>query len=271
MFSANYQLLEQESLVVRSCLCTGFTELRNTNLNNKGRCYTAFFQLATGIERMAKLALILDHMGQNNLLPPGTQGVRNYGHDLEKLFGKVKETSQVRGYTLGNSFTLSPLSARMLKFLSEFATGMRYANLDALASGKAQRKPLQEWDHILQEAMASQVPAKTNQRVIQQSIAIANAIQDVSIVNANDLADIPLSMATALSKPKQMDYAAKHLVLELLSLLAPLCDFIVKSGHNAEQTAVARSGNTIHIPNMREFFYFIWLDRELVLRKKRWP
>lgn len=271
MFSTTYQLLEQEGLVVRSCLCTGLTELRNANLNNKGRYYTAFFQLATGIERMAKLALILDHMGQNNLLPPGANGVRSYGHDLETLFAKVQTTSKERGYILASSFTISPLSTRILKFLSEFAKGMRYANLDALASGNTQRKPLHEWELILQDAMASKVSAKTNQRITQQSTAIANAIEDVSIVIASDLADTPLSMVTAFLKPTQLDYAAKHLVFELLSMLAPLRDFIVESDHNAHRIAATQRRGLALIPDMSEFFDFIWLNRNWVLRKKRWP
>lgn len=271
MFSATYQLLEQESLVVRSCICTGLTDFRNANLNDKGRYYTAFFQLAIGIERMAKLALILDHMAQNNLQSPGQQAVRAYGHDLETLYATVEKTSQSRGHSFASHFALSLLATRMLKFLSEFAKGMRYANLDALASGNSQRKPLHEWNQILQDAVESKVQAKTKQRVVKRSVAVAKVIQDKILVIASDLADAPLSMASALYEPKMLDAASKHLVWDLLSLLAPLRDFIVETGHTADQTSAARSGSTAHIPNMSEFFEFIWLDRNYVLRKKRWP
>jgi len=271
MFSATYQLLEQESLIVRSCLCTGLTGIRNANLHDKGRYYTAFFQLAIGIERMAKLALILDCMAQNNLCAPGQQAVRTYGHDLKTLFATVQATAQARGYTLRSIFTLSQLSTDVLEFLSEFATGMRYANLDALASGNAQREPLHEWNQILQGVVKSKVPAKTKRRVTQQSTAVANALQDMSLVMASDLDGKPLSIATALSNPALLDAAAKQLIWELLSLLAPLRDFIVESGHSAERTTAAQTQSIAHIPNMSEFFDFIWLDRGNALRKKRWP
>jgi len=271
MFSATYRLLEQECLVVRSCLCTGLTDIRNANLNGKGRYYTAFFQFAIGIERMAKLALILDHMAKNNLRAPGQQIVRAYGHDLETLFDTVKTTSQIRGDSFASSFAISPLATKMLRFLSEFAKGMRYANLDALASGNMQRKPLHEWNLILQDVIATKVPKKTKQRVIGQSVAVAKAIQDITSVIASDLSDEPLDMASALYKPALLDSASKHLVWELLLILAPLRDFIVESGHASEQTVAGRNRNIANVPNLSEFFEFIWLDRDYALKKKRWP
>lgn len=273
MFSATHQLLEQEALVIRSCLCTGLTELRNANLNNKGRYYTAFFQLAIGIERMAKLALILDHMAQNNLRPPGKEDMLAHKHNLETLFSTVKTISQARGHKFESSFALSPLASRMLSFLSEFAKGMRYANLDALASGNAQRNPLHEWNQVLQDTIKTKVQAKTKQRVVGRSVAVAKAMQDVTLVIATDLADKPLSMESALYEPALIDTAAKHLVWELLSLLASLRDFIVEAGHAAAQTetAAGRSRSIANVPNMSEFFDFIYLDRKYVLRKKRWP
>jgi hypothetical protein len=271
MFSATHQLLEQEGLLIRSCLCSGLTDLRNANLNDKGRYYTAFFQLATGIERMAKLALILDHMAQNNLRPPGKEYMVALKHDLETLFDAVKTTSQTRGYTFKRSFALSPLSSRMLRFLSEFAKGMRYANLDALASGNAQRKPLREWNQILQDTIETKIQVKTRQRVVGQSVAVAKAIQDITLVIATDLSDKPLTVKSAFHKPALLDTASKHLVWELLSLLASLRDFIVEAGYAAEQTIACRSQSAANVPHMSEFFDFICLDRDTIFRKKRWP
>jgi len=259
-------------LVIRSCLCTGITALRKANLGDlKGGYYTAFFQLATGIERLAKLALILDHMAQDNLKPPGERAVKAYGHDLAALFSKVEKTSQMHGYTLGGSFSLSPLSAQILHFLSEFAKGMRYANLDALAAGKIQKNPFGEWEKILQRTIASKVPGQRTKTIINQSRAIANAVRDMTLVMASDLAGKPLSPDTMFSEPRLLDEAAKYLVWELLCLLAPLRDFVVKAGRSAELTEAAQSERIAHIPNISEFFDFIWLDKPYVLRKKRWP
>ena len=270
MFSDLYRILEQESLVVRSCICTGLTELRNASLNEKGRYYAGFFQIAIGIERMAKLALILDYMAQNNLRPPGQQTVRTYGHDLETLVTTVETITATRGYQVRSSFARSTLCSSALIFLSQFATGMRYANLDGLASGIRQRDPLLEWYTILQSALSNIRPA-TLQRVYAGSQSIANVLSGSTMIVAQDLGGNALTMTTAISEPALLDYASKFLVWDIVSLLSPLRDVIVEASYAAENTPAASNRSIANIPTMSEFFNFIRLDRSYVLRKRRWP
>ena len=268
-----YRIIEQEAHVVRSCLCTGLTELRNANLNEKGRYYSAFFQLAIGIERLAKLALILDHMAQNSLVAPGHQVVKAYGHDLHTLIAKVEATATARGYAVSSDFPQSSLCKSVQAFLSEFATGMRYANLDALASGSARRNPLREWNAILQAAVTQSVSKSTQQRVGTRSAAISQALRGKVAVVASDLAGDPLTLKSALSEPALLDSASKYLVWELVTLLVPLRDVVVKAGYATDAVAVAAFGNRTEtrVPALSEFFEFLEADREYVVRKKRWP
>jgi hypothetical protein len=249
----------------------GLTDLRNANLGEKGRYYTAFFQLAIGIERMAKLALILDHMAKNSLRPPGKQAVRGYGHDLVSLIAKVKAISVADGHAFAANFTFNPLADRVLCFLSDFNEGMRYANLDALASGSAHRKPLDEWNQILEHVITTKIQPSTQNRITEQSMTVAQAIEEVTFSLAHDLSGQPLTTATALSTPRLLDAASRHLVWETLGLLAPMRDFIVTSGDSAQQDPTCTSANVACMPYMSKFFDFIWLDRTYVFRKKRWP
>lgn len=266
-----YRVIEQEAHVVRSCLATGLTELRNANLNERGRFYSAFFQLANGIERLAKLALILDHMAQNSMSAPGQAAVRGYGHDLQRLIAMVSAAVVQRGYSLGSPFPTDPLCARMLRFLSEFATGMRYANLDGLASGNRQRDPLDEWNEILQEAANLQLNSNTRRRINERAAGIATALTGFADVLADDLAGEPLTIRTALSEPAILDAASKYMVWEVLTLLSPLRDATAEAGKAAHHIATSVVRNGERVPVLREFFDFIWLDRKYALRKKRWP
>ena len=102
-------------------VCAGLTELRNANLGEKGRYYTGFFQMAIGVERMAKLALILDHMASHSLAAPGQQAIRSFGDDLVTLFSKVAAAARARGYVFSGRFSLSSPAKQILEFLSEFA------------------------------------------------------------------------------------------------------------------------------------------------------
>ena len=271
LFTKTYQLLEQEGFVIRSCLCAGLTDLRKANLADKGGCYTAFFQLAIGIERMAKLALILDHMAQNNLEAPGENAMRRYGHDLKVLYENVRQFAHARGYEPRDRFVLPQLSNNVLTFLSEFAKGMRYANLDMLASGSPQTSPLHEWNCILKDTIASDVSVKEKERITKQSKAIAEALRSNTLVFSTNLADSPLTVDTIFAEPALQDVANKHLVWKVLCLLVPLRDFIVESSNRASQTESMEDPSVSNIPDMREFFHFISIDRAHALRKKIWP
>ena len=259
-----YKTLEQEAFVIRSCLATGLTELRNADLNEKGRYYSAFFQLAIGIERLAKMALILDHMARNNLQAPGKSTVTGYGHDLQVLVSKVSANVTI-------PFPVDPLCTKVIAFLSEFATGMRYANLDALASGKPQRDPLGEWNDILQEVVATKIRKSTRRRISEISNSIAKRLEGSALVMASDLAGGPLTLSSVLSEPSMLDAASKHLVWEVITLLGPLRDAVVETGYAVDSIAASRDPYGDRVPTLNEFFDFIWVNRPYVLRKKRWP
>lgn len=264
MESRLYKTLEQESLVIRSCLARGLTELRNANLNEKGRYYSAFFQLAIGIERLAKLALILDHMARNNLQAPGQSIVKGYGHDLRVLVSKASAASSSR-------IVLTPLCTKIISFLSDFAMGMRYANLDALATGKAQRDPFSEWNEILQEVIATKIRKSTHRRISRVSNSLAELLGSNAIVFASDLAGEPLTLSSFYSEPSVLDKASKHLVWEVITLLGPLRDAVVQIGEAVDRIAASRQPPGDRLPYLNEFFDFIWVNRQYVMRKKRWP
>jgi hypothetical protein len=271
MYGELFRTLSQEGYVIQSCLTIGLTELRNANLNEKGRYYTAFFQLAIGIERLAKLALILDHMEQNQLQAPGRPVLKSYGHDLRTLISNVSNVASTRGHTLSTPFPTDPLCTRVVAFLSDFATGMRYANLDALATGKSHRDPLGEWNEILQHTFATKVSEATKHKINTRATAIAEALEGHASVFASDLAGNPLTLSSAFSEPSVLDAASKYLIWEICTLLAPLRDCVVSAGYAVDAVAVSIDPNGDRVPTLREFFDFLWLDRKSVFRKKRWP
>ncbi|MEB0005155.1 hypothetical protein QN412_19320 [Pseudomonas sp. RTB3] len=266
-----FRTLQQEAHVIRSCLTIGLTELRNADLNEKGRYYTAFFQLAIGIERLAKLALILDHMAQNNLKAPGQKVVKDYGHDLLTLVSKVEDVVRARGYTVSSDFPNDSFCLRALAFLSDFAKGMRYANLDALASGNQQRDPLSEWNKILQDVAVTKVGAAAKHKIDTMAAAASHVLSDRVAVFASDLTGKPLTLSSAFSEPSILDAASKYMVWEIITLLAPLRDAVVEAGDAADALASSVDPNGDRVPVLSEFFDFIWLDRTYVFRKKRWP
>ena len=122
MFSATWFLLEQEGLLAQACLCNGLTALRRANLGDKkGLFYSAFFELSIGFERMLKLVLILDHMARNQLAPPDSKAIEDYGHKLRSLLDATRAVCATRGMTALDAFQGDSLPIVILGFLDDFA------------------------------------------------------------------------------------------------------------------------------------------------------
>src|SRR5271157_2983067 len=108
-FDPVFFLIQRERYITRSCICTAFNELLSATVSQKGRYYIAFFQLAIGIERTEKLAIILDHMIENDLMPPGSRATRKFNHDLLLLHDNAKSIAESRPISQGISFEVKPL------------------------------------------------------------------------------------------------------------------------------------------------------------------
>jgi|SRR3990172_1459501 len=270
-FSSLFLSLQQEGFLIRSSICTGLTELRNANLGEKGRYYTAFFQLAIALERFTKLALILDHMVANDLAPPGGQAVRAYGHDINSLFMSARAIAAAHGYPVASDSEIEPIQSTILGFLSEFAQTTRYANLDALASGAGGINPLARWHDVVIEIVRLHVSQKRLARIEQQAAEFAELTQGIILVRAHDLSDRPLTEQTWLAQPQIYSLAARYATWYCFKLFSFLKDLVRSLTHDAIDLDLKRQGQVANIPEMSDFFDFLWADRKIVLKKKRWP
>ena len=67
-------------------LGSGATSLGRASYGDQmGEYYTAFFGLTIGLERLAKLILVVDHAIKNGGTMPDEKVVRMYGHKLVSL------------------------------------------------------------------------------------------------------------------------------------------------------------------------------------------
>lgn len=270
MYSQLYFTLEQESHVIRSAIGTGLTQLRKANLHDRGAFYTAFFQLAIGFERMAKLGIVLDHLAHNSLNPPGQQVMKAYGHDLVALRSRLEKLSLHPSYSLSTTFTFSQFGQRILDFLSRFARGMRYANLNDLSSGSNSPTPFTEWEPILHDIVNAKVRRSVINSITARSSTLEAAIKDASVSICSDLGGRSLDISSSFKIPRLYDLAAPHMIWEMLLLLAPMRDFVVQACHlvNAVPRPPESRNNA---PWMTEFFEFLGLERSLQMRRKKWP
>jgi len=66
-FSPKGILLQQEGELIHSSLKNGLLVIQGTNIDSKGDYYLAFLMLSTGLERLMKVTIIVDHMASNEL------------------------------------------------------------------------------------------------------------------------------------------------------------------------------------------------------------
>ena len=270
-FTPTFFALLSEGSLVRSSLALGLTELRNASIGERGRYYTAFFQLSTALERLAKLVFILDHMVSYSLAPPGGDAVKAFGHDLEDLYRASADIGRSRQFPSAYPFPANSVSLAIVSFLSRFAETARYANLDALASGNAVRDPLADWHDILIDIIRKHVPERTRQRIEAESVAIADAKREVVLARAHDLTNRPLCLQALLATPRLYSIGTRHATWYCFELFLPLRDLVTELSHHATHVEQTTGSSLTSIPYMSDFLNFLWAPRESVLTKKRWP
>ena len=85
--------LAREISLAAQTLCAGLTALRRANAAKTGLYYEAFFNLATGRERLCKIVLIVDYAIDHDGEFLTDSGLSKFGHDIQDL---VCETTRIR-------------------------------------------------------------------------------------------------------------------------------------------------------------------------------
>lgn len=132
-------LLREGVLAVR-LLGSGATALRKGVAGEAGIFIEALFALSIGIERIAKLVVILDRRLTTGAFPTYAE-MKRIGHDIATLFRLVDGVATNR--RVGTSFKrpADPIHQQILSVLSNFAKATRYQNLDSLVGGATQNSP----------------------------------------------------------------------------------------------------------------------------------
>lgn len=274
-FSPTWFLLEQEGLLAQACLCNGLTALRRANLGDKkGLFYSAFFELSIGFERVLKLILILDHMARNQLVPPDSKTVEDYGHKLRSLFDAAKGVCAAHGVTALDAFQPNSLPIAILGFLDDFAhPGGRYSNINKLTGHKHQTMadPIAQWGEIANRIMREHATPKDRQRAQLNGLVASAAFGDAAASLISDLNQQPMDVVPLHVRASELDTAAKHAIYALVTLISALREVIDSLCDSAWAANPPGKASLAEVPDMKEFFQFAWADRQYVMRKRQWP
>ena len=139
----------RETMLVRHLLGSGATSLGRASYGDQmGEYYTAFFGLTVGLERLAKLILVVDHAISNGGTMPEEKVIKRYAHKLVSLLDAVAEIEVKHGLKLKYNRPTDPISAKIVDLLDAFAdaTRGRYANFASLGDPNLSREePIKRW------------------------------------------------------------------------------------------------------------------------------
>lgn len=142
----NILLMNEASLSAMS-LGVGLTFIRKYNYSQEGYLMHAFFSLSIGMERLMKLILLYDFRYKNGRYPNNSY-LKNYSHDLYKLFNQINKIAEDYGLTeLKKDIKKDSINIKIVEFFSSFAKYSRYYNLDELTGNfPGISSPVKEWN-----------------------------------------------------------------------------------------------------------------------------
>lgn len=215
MFNEKERLLANEAALTASMLSSGLHALRKANTFQKGLFYQAFFSLSIGIERLLKIIIITQHRCKNEGEFPVSQQLKNYGHNLEKLFNIV-----------GVTIYEKDIHKEILSFLSRFAKSSRYYNIDVMVESKVKNiNPLSEWKVIQNKIIKGNYGEK---KVLLNKELLANLIDEIAITSLHDLMENEInSYLGVLDESENIDLIQGYSVLyvyEIIIILVKILD-----------------------------------------------
>jgi len=180
-----FRALLKEAEFTKEMLGSGATQIRAANYSSKGIYFQSFTSLSTGLERIGKLCLMLDHYLEHNGRFPDLNFMKNdIGHKLILLYEKSTFVVQRRSVSFEYLPNLSdPIHQSILKVLSDFAEGDRYSNINLLVGSNCQRDPIGSWfKEVDQVIFSSKISKKKKDTIKQKAALIASMMEPNSII-----------------------------------------------------------------------------------------
>lgn len=139
----------REASIAAESLYSGLNSLGKANYAQESLYAHAFFGITTGLERMAKLAILVETRTRLDGQYPTDAELRSkYAHNLIKLFARVDEIRTEYQGELEWELPDRAIADKALSILAEFATTTRYYNMKMIVGEKgveSQRDPIAAW------------------------------------------------------------------------------------------------------------------------------
>ncbi|WP_312708110.1 hypothetical protein [Stenotrophomonas sp.] len=275
-FSKQFSLLLQEAHLAKNSILSGFDLLLKAEFgaDRDGYFYSAFFHLSIGIERILKLAVVVDYMIKNDLKAPTKSQLKSYGHDIAALYTACNELRKVYRPSAKQKHAVG-VDEQIVEFLSRFAKSTRYFNLDEIASSdasSASKSPFYEWWSICAALYDEFIPWNVREK---QSLQLMYSMDQQGIPAGYswelDANGHPMTVFDQLNR-RRISKKASHLaVWRMVELLRPIHFLLDDMGQLAHEKETEKAVSLPLVPHFEDFFWFLLANRtDIMKRKSSW-
>lgn len=179
------QLIHRETHLCAQSLANGLNCIRKYDFSNVGLFYSGMFSVTIGFERLLKLILLLDYKIEFNKYP-GNQYLKSKGHEINKLIELCLVIARKHVVDINKlnfaEIREDELCTSIITFMTDFAVGARYYNLDTL-TGKVHQnnEPLARWDSEINSLILERHPLPAKKLLAFKKNA--SEIADISMVH----------------------------------------------------------------------------------------
>ena len=270
----DWQALHREASLVSQILGSGATALGRASYGSGfGDYYTAFFGLSIGIERLAKLILVADHVLDHNGSLPDQKLVRSFGHRLKELVRRVQEIAKKRSLSTDFPEPTDPICDAVINCLDAFADASRgrYANFQAIGNPgyNPEDEPVNKWwAEVVGPILAKHYHGtRAEAGVKQRATVIDTMIGDKSMVLfSNEEGALMTDVAGASERTGQTKFAQKYGRFYTLTVVRWLAAVFDDLTHTAGYAPGMES-----LFGHYEFFQTFTVDNSFLLNRKVWP
>lgn len=268
VFKPAFNALLKEASFTKEMLAAGATQIRCANYASKGIYFQSFVSLATGLERIGKLCLILDHYIQTGGSFPNFDYMKkDIGHKLTLLYEKSQGIISERSIVLRYHQALSdPIQQSMLDILHSFSEGDRYTNINYLVGSVQTDDPIARWHQEVDLPLfEKRVSTRRKEAIARNAKMLAEAAKSWSTVLHIDETDNEITdFKNASKRTGIFEAVAPYRQLYVLQIIRYWIELLGKL------EGPARGLDKQEIPFFGEIFGLFYNDDSFFRSRKTW-
>jgi hypothetical protein len=263
-FSPIFKALLNEADFTKQMLGSGVTQIGKAGYATKGVYFQSFTSLATGLERVGKLCLMLDYFLDHAAFPDMKYIKREIGHQISLIHQKLSDLVVRRAIKLDYLQELrDPIHVAIIEVLSDFAEGDRYSNIDLLVGSTGSNDPIAAWFKRVDMPLSElRVPAANKATILRNAQAMEQVLGSWSaVLHTSETGEMITNLGEASLRTGIFEAVAPYRQLYVLQVIRYWVEVLY---------ALQWMVKDIEVPHFGEIFGAFYNNDSMFRGRKTW-